>query len=118
MISTQNLAEKAVSFWELTHVYRIILGVVCRSQNNAREILNLPIREPARKKVSKYGIGKQSVEFIFTNIMIFVIDIPLPDRIFSACFWTSCVGTIIMTVSLRHGEMLALNLSYCILGKK
>jgi hypothetical protein len=87
-------------------------------RNNAREILNPPVREPAREKVGKYGIGKWSVEFIFANILIFVIDIPLPGRIFSACFWTSCVGTVIMTVSSRHGELLALNLSYCILGKK
>jgi hypothetical protein len=160
-----------------------ILGVVCRSWNNGREILSPPVweptiekvakygigkrsvglifanilkfvidiplpgkifsacisrnfgcclqvaeqckgnlepacREPAREKFGKYGIGKWSVEFVFANILIFVIDIPLPGRIFSACFWTSCVGTVIMMVSSRHGELSALNLSYCILGKK
>jgi hypothetical protein len=77
-----------------------------------------PVWEPAREKFGKYGIGKRSVGLVFANILIFVIDIPLPGRIFSACFWTSCVGTVSMTVSWRHGELLALNLSYCILGKK
>jgi hypothetical protein len=79
---------------------------------------SLPIREPASEKFVKYGIGKQSVGRVFANILIFVIDITLPSRIFSACFWTICVGTVSMTVSWRHGEMLALNLIYFILEKK
>jgi hypothetical protein len=58
------------------------------------------------------------MRFLTANILIFVIDIPLPGRIFSTCFWTSYVGTIIMAVSSRHGELSALNLSYCILRKK
>ena len=79
---------------------------------------NTPVWEPASEKFGKYGIGKQLVGLVFANILIFVIDIPLLGRIFSACFWTSCVGTITMTISSRHGELLALNLSYFILGKK
>jgi hypothetical protein len=53
------------------------------------------------EKVAKYGIGKRSVGLVFTNILKFVIDIPLPGRIFSACFWTSCVGIVSVTVSSR-----------------
>jgi len=81
------------------HVYQGILGVVCKSQNNARESLNPPIQDPTREKVGKYGIGKWLVEFIFANILIFVIDISLVGNIFFACFWTSCVGIVIVTVS-------------------
>jgi hypothetical protein len=43
------------------------------------------------------------VEFVFANILIFVIDMPLLGRIFSTCFWTSCVGTVIMMVSSMLG---------------
>jgi hypothetical protein len=66
-------------------VYRGILGVVCGSRNNGSAILSPPVWEPAIKKVAKYGIGKRSVELVFTNILKFVIDIPLPGKIFSAC---------------------------------
>jgi hypothetical protein len=72
-------------------VYHGILDVVCRLRNNGSAILSPPVREPAIEKVAKYGIGKRSVGLIFTNILKFVIDIPLPAKIFSACFWTSCV---------------------------
>jgi hypothetical protein len=82
-------------------VYRGILGVVCRSWNNGSAILSPPVREPAIEKVAKYGIGKRSVRLVFANILKFVIDIPLPGRIFSACFWTSCVGIVSVTVSSR-----------------
>ena len=62
-----------------------ISGDVCRSWNNGREILRSPVREPAIEKVGKYGIGKWSVRLVFANILKFVIDIPLPGKIFSAC---------------------------------
>ena len=55
--------------------------------------------EPVSEKLGKYGIGKQWVGLIFANILIFVIDIPLPGMIFFECFWTSYVGTISMTIS-------------------
>jgi hypothetical protein len=57
--------------------------------------------EPAIEKVAKYGIGKRSVKVVFANLLKFVIDIPLPGMIFSACFWTSCVGIVGVTVSSR-----------------
>jgi hypothetical protein len=82
-------------------VYRGTLGVVCRSRNNGSAILSPPVREPAIEKVAKYGIGKRSVGLVFANILKFVIDIPLPGKIFSACFWTSCVGIVSVTVSSR-----------------
>jgi hypothetical protein len=34
----------------------------------------------------KYRRGK-----IIPNIFKYVIDIPLPSKIFSTCFWTSCI---------------------------
>jgi hypothetical protein len=81
-------------------VYREISGAVCRLQNNGSTILSPPIREPTIEKVAKYGIGKRSARLIFANILKFVIDIPLPGRIFSAYFWTSCVGIVSVAVSL------------------
>jgi hypothetical protein len=80
-------------------VYRGTPGNVCRSQNNGSAIVSPPIREPAIEKVAKYGIGKRSVGLVFANILKFVIDIPLPGKIFSACFWASCVGIVNVTVS-------------------
>jgi hypothetical protein len=47
-------------------------------------ILSLPIREAAIEKVGKYGIEKRLVRLVFANILKFVIDIPLPRKIFSA----------------------------------
>jgi hypothetical protein len=35
---------------------------------------------------------------VLGNILKFVMDIPLLDNIFSACFWTSCVGIVSVTV--------------------
>jgi hypothetical protein len=35
---------------------------------------------------------------ILENILKFVMDIPLPGNIFYACFWTSCVGIVSVTV--------------------
>jgi hypothetical protein len=46
--------------------------------------LSPPVRVPVIEKVGKYGIGKWSVGLNFTNILKFVIDIPLPGKIFSA----------------------------------
>jgi hypothetical protein len=40
-------------------VYRGTLGVVCKSQNNGSSMLSTPAREPAIKKVVKYGMGKR-----------------------------------------------------------
>jgi hypothetical protein len=80
-------------------VYRRTPSVVCRSWKNGSAILSLPIREPKIEKVAKYGIGKQWVELVFTNILKFVMDIPLPGKIFSAFFWTSCVGIFSVTIS-------------------
>jgi hypothetical protein len=42
--------------------------------------------KPAIKKVAKYGIGKLSVGLVFANILKFVMDIPLPGKIFFASF--------------------------------
>jgi hypothetical protein len=41
--------------------------------------------KPTIEKGDKYGIGKRSVRLVFANILKFVIDIPLPSKIFSAC---------------------------------
>ena len=51
------------------------------------------------EKVAKYGMGKQSVELVFGNILKFLMDIPLPGKIFSTCFWTSCVEIVSVTIS-------------------
>jgi hypothetical protein len=80
-------------------VYRGIPGSFCRSQNNGSAILSLPIWEITIKKVAKYGIGKRSVKLVFTNILKFVIDIPLPGSIVSACLCTSYVGIVSVTIS-------------------
>jgi hypothetical protein len=80
-------------------VYRETLGVVCRLWNNGSVILSPPVQEPTIEKVAKYGIGKWLVGLDFINILKFVIDIPLPGKIFYACFWTSCVGIVSVTVS-------------------
>jgi hypothetical protein len=82
-------------------VYHGILGVICRYLSNGSAIFSSLFRELAIQKVAKYGIGKWSIKLIFANILKFVIDIPLPGKIFSACFWTSCVGIVSVTISLR-----------------
>ena len=39
-----------------------------------------------------------TVIIVLGNIFKFVMDIPLPDNIFFVCFWTSCGGTVSVTV--------------------
>jgi hypothetical protein len=80
-------------------VYHDTPGIVFMSQNNGSAILRPPFWEPAIKKVAKYGIGERSVRLVFANILKFVIDIPLHGKIFFACFSTSCVGIVSVTVS-------------------
>jgi hypothetical protein len=80
-------------------VYHGTPSDVCRLQNNGSAILSPLVWEPTIKKVTKYGIGKRSIGLVFANILKFVIDIPLHDKIFSACLWTSFVGIVSVTVS-------------------
>jgi hypothetical protein len=74
------VAKYGIGKWSVGLVF-----VVCGSWNNGSTILSLHVQEPAIEKVAKYGIGKRSVRLIFANILKFVIDIPLPGKIFSAC---------------------------------
>jgi len=69
-------------------------GTVFKSRKIRNTILRPSIWEPAIEKVSKYVIGKHWPRLVFANILKFVIALPLPGKIFFACFWTGSVGMV------------------------
>jgi hypothetical protein len=59
-------------------------------------------QKEAKGKHGKFDhlwLGPFQVVAFQDNILKFVIDIPLHDKIFYACFWTSCVAIVNLPVS-------------------